>query len=259
MGLFDKFKNKKKDLPLIARVNLVELKKLREEEFEKSLDTREVSLLASADFTIKFPKIRLFYVEMEKFYAQDNTTKIGTTLDISKTLLLPNNMTMEEACKVVSYISEKVERENMLEPACFKSVSLTAKELEKFGFDVMESHKGAGHYHYVSENMLFQKIRFSNSKEGVTDLFTVGGQFKTFKKSDMHERYFEWFTSGVTTQEIIDIYRRIGYGYLLEDALKPNDAGMEIPEGWTAVKVGDDVSACCHTLGKIVIEDDKTK
>lgn len=29
----------------------------------------------------------------------------------------------------------------------------------------------------------------------------------------------------------------------------------QIPEGWTAVKVGDNVSALCHTCGKIVIED----
>ncbi|MBO5884183.1 MAG: hypothetical protein J6Q51_00125, partial [Clostridia bacterium] len=41
------------------------------------------------------------------------------------------------------------------------------------------------------------------------DLFTVGGDFKVFKRTELHDRYFDWFTENVTEQEIIDIYKKI--------------------------------------------------
>lgn len=256
MGLF---KKKKEDLPFIARVNLAELKKQREEEFEKSLETREVSLLAAADYTVRLPKIRLMYVSMEKFLSHDNTTKVGTTIDTSKVLFLPRCMTIEDACKVVSYISEKVEKECNLEPASPKSVAITTRLLEKIGFNSSDRYE-SGHFHTVSENKPLRKIYLSNDINGVTDLFTVGGNLKLFNKSDMNERYFEWFTAGVTKEEVTEIYKRFGGEFWLEEVIDKNTNDLiSISEGWSIVKVGDDVSACCHTRGKIVIEDNKTK
>lgn len=226
MKLFDYFENKKqKDLPLIARKNLAELQKQREEEMKN----KEISILAAADYTKKLPTIRLYYVAFETFtrYGSDDAIKIGKTYSISHPYRLPNEMTIEDACKVVSYLSDKVEKENELEPACRQSVSMVSEMLGKYGFDKVES-KNQGNYHSVGNYIPFVKIRvddFPECKqiEGVTDLFTVGGDFKLFKKSNLHSNYFDWYTEGVTEQEINDIYKKIRKEHLLPDTIKQND------------------------------------
>jgi len=112
MGIIEYFKNKKteKNLPLIARVNLAELQKQREE----SLQDREVSILAAADYTKRIPTLRLYYVALEKFtrYGTDEI-KLGQTYGVSSPFRLPHNMSMEDACKVVSYLSDKVEKKTI--------------------------------------------------------------------------------------------------------------------------------------------------
>ena len=88
MGIFDYLKGKKKEkLPLIARVNLSELQKQREENMELG----DISILAKADYTKRIPTIRLYYVALEKFsrYGSDEI-KIGQTYDISSPFRLPN-------------------------------------------------------------------------------------------------------------------------------------------------------------------------
>jgi len=224
MGIIEYFKNKKKEkeLPLIARVNLAELQKQREE----ALQDREVSILAAADYTKRIPTLRLYYVALEKFTRYGTTeTKIGQTYGISSPFRLPHNMSIEDACKVVSYLSDKVEKENDLEPACEESVIMVSNILEKYGFSKVES-KEKGHYHAVSNYIPFHKIRANfpvcDKIEGVVDLFTVGGDFKVFKKTDLHNTYFDWYSKGVTQQEVADIYKSIGQEYLL-----PNNTNAE--------------------------------
>lgn len=210
MGILSFFKkNKKEDLPFIARVDLVELQKKR----EKEVEDREVSILASADFTKKLPKIRLYYVALSKFnrYAEGEI-KVGQTHGISSPFYLPRGMTIEDACKVVSYLSEKVEKEFNYEPASEDSVAMVSKKLRDFGFDKKEGCPH-GHFHAVGKYPLFSKIKSSfeacDEIESVVDLFSVGGDFKVFKKTELHDRYFDWFTPNVTEQEIIDIYKKI--------------------------------------------------
>ena len=217
MGIFDYLKGKKKEkLPLIARVDLSDLKKQREENMELS----DISILAKADYTKRIPTIRLYYVALEKFsrYGSDEI-KIGQTYGISSPFRLPNEMSIEDACRVVSYLSEKVESENNLEPASEKSVAMVSKLLTTYGFEKVES-KEKGYYHAVSDYKPFEKIRTNflpacEEIKGVVDLFTVGGDFKVFKKSDLYDRYFDWFTEGITKQEVEDIYKKIRKDYLL--------------------------------------------
>ena len=54
--------------------------------------------------------------------------------------------------------------------------------------------------------------------EGVADLFTVGADFDTFKRSSLYDRYFEWFTEGVATEEIEEIYKRINQEEIFKQA-----------------------------------------
>lgn len=217
MKFFEYFRNKKKEkqLPLIAKVNLTELQKQR----EKEMQDQEVPILSATDYTKRIPTLRLFYVALEKFtrYGTDEI-KVGQTYGVSCPFNLPHNMSMEDACKVVSYLSDKVEKEKDLEPACQKSVIMVSNILEKYGFSKVES-KEKGYYHAVSEYIPFHTTRANfpatEKIEGVVDLFTVGGDFKIFKKTDLYDRYFDWYSEGISQQEIADIYKSIGQEYLL--------------------------------------------
>lgn len=218
MKFFDYFKSKKKkDLPLIARVDLTELAKQREAEMQD----RDVSILASADYTKRIPTIRLMYVALSKYQAYGSDEyKVGQSYGISSPFRLPADMSMEDACKVVSYLSEKVERENPVEPASNNSVALTSHLLEKYGFSKVETNE-KGYHHAVSKYSTSGKIKLPfhacEEIEGVTDLMTVGGDFKLFKRTDLSNRYFDWFTEGVKYEEIEDIYKKINQNYILED------------------------------------------
>jgi len=202
MGIFKKYRNKKaelkkmEELPLIARVNLSE----RMAERDAEGYNREKSILAS----IKRNYIRLVYINMQKYNSRmDGQNKIGTTWATSGTFLLPVKMSIEEASKIVSYVSEKVEKEYNLEPASIKSVEKTAEELQKYGFKLDD--KEFCRFHQTEEEH-FGRIYTNLPKETYyVDLFTVGGDFKLFKRTKEYDRYFEWFTEGVTKEEVEDI------------------------------------------------------
>ena len=42
------------------------------------------------------------------------------------------------------------------------------------------------------------------------DLYSVGGDFDQFKKSNLYSKYFEWFSDNVSIEEVQEIYNRIG-------------------------------------------------
>ena len=169
-----------------------------------------------------YTNIRLYYVALERFTRYGSSEiKLGETYGISSPFRLPHGMSYKDACKVVSYLSEKVEKENNLEPASESSVAMVSKILPSYGFERIEGME-KGHYHAVSDYKPFYKIKadyFPACKkiDGVVDLFTVGGHFKVFKKTDLNDRYFDWFTEGVTKQEIENIYKTIGQDCLLSN------------------------------------------
>lgn len=218
MGIKDYIEKKRKEkLPLIARVDLAELQKQR----EKEAQDRDVSILAAADYTRRIPTIRLYYIALEKFakYGTDQMM-VGQTYGVSSPFRLPNGMTFEDAFKVVSYLSDKVETENNLEPACERSVIMVSQLLDKYGFSKVEGEE-KGHFHAISPYVPFSKISTAflagERIDGVVDLFTVGGNFKIFKKTDMHKRYFDWYSKGVTAEQVQDIYKDIRKEFLLPD------------------------------------------
>lgn len=194
---------------------------------ETGLDKSQISIERESVYNIKTPAIRLYYVAFEKFtrYGTDEI-KIGQTYGASSPFRLPHNMSMENACKVVSYLSDKVEKENHLEPACEQSVIMVSNILEEYGFSKVEGEE-KGHYHIVSEYIPFHTIRASfpatEEIKGVVDLFSVGGDFKIFKKTDLYDRYFEWYTEGITEKEVVDIYKSIGQEYCLSNNTNSED------------------------------------
>ena len=155
--------------------------------------------------------IRLIYVYFEKFTRYGTTQKmLGKTYGVSSPFTLPKGMEIEDACKVVSFLSEKVENENNIEPASENSVAKVSQILTDYGFVKNEGYYH-GHAHEVEEPSVYliSTRNFANPINGVVDLFTVGGDFELFRKSDLNDRYFNWFTEGVTKQEIEEIFKKV--------------------------------------------------
>lgn len=256
-NLFAHIKRKKqmKNLPFIARVDLSKLQKEREEKAED----REISILASADFTKRLPKIRLYYISIESFKnaAYDNNS-LSKTYCISSPFYLPTGMTIEDACKVVSYLSKKVEREHNLEPASIPSVSAVSRQLGKYGFEKRENHEH-GYHHTLTEDTYMARKKCMlpgyETIEGVTDLYTVGGDFKLFKKSDLYDNYFDWFTEGVSEEEVTEIYKKIGKDYILEDVKESSEKRIMSELNF----IDGSKIVTCEFLdkGKIIIDEDE--
>ena len=197
-------KKKKKDIPYIARVNIAEEMKKRMENMELG----DKSILARADYSLRYPRIRLMYVRFEKFLGHTDSMKLATTLGVSSPFMIPKGMGIENACKIVSYLSEKLEKEYNVEPASEDSVALVSRELANYGFEKLECDYTPGHYHSISQYHLLSKIEteFDEGLKATTDLITYDGNKRLFKKSVLGSKYFNWFTENVTKEDVIDIY-----------------------------------------------------
>lgn len=154
--------------------------------------------------------IRLVYVEISPYKdVYNNRLMCGALYISSSGFKLPKNMTMEQACKVVSYLSEKVEKENNLEPASKESVGMVSHILQDYGFE--KNVQIAHHYTHCTGNKNFIKNPQLEQPavDGVVDLFTYGGSPSCFKRSDLYPRYFEWFTPNVNKKEVDNIYKSL--------------------------------------------------
>ena len=154
-------------------------------------------------------KIRLVYVGYEKFNAYDGFAKLGETGCYSFPFYLPTGINLEDSCKIISYLSEKVEKELNLEPASQKSVMAVSGILEDYGFEKIDHYK-PNRYHSTSFYTPTMSINSTGYKHipGIVDLITYGGQEKHFEKSTHGENYFDWFTENVSKNEIFDIYEK---------------------------------------------------
>ena len=206
--IIEYFKNKKreKNLPLIARVDLAKLQKERLEKAELG----EVSILAKADYTKRIPTIRLCYVAFEKFkrYGRDDI-KVGKTYGYSNPYRLPLHMSLEDGIKVISYLTEKVEKEKGLSTNSEKCVAEVSKLLSDYGFRKVEGYE-SGHFHQVADyERVLSTLPVCKKIDGVVDLFTVGGEKSLFMWSELGKRYFKWNKKGIKREQVKDIYDNI--------------------------------------------------
>ena len=178
--------------------------------FRKKSKKEERIVLADKPEFLECDTIRLVYVGLADYINRyTDERKIGETWGVTCPFKIPKGMTIENACKVISYLSEKVEREYGIEPASEKSVCSVNKILKDFGFKKLVEYNH-GHFHAVS-NYHYGTIDddFCKQIDGVVDLFTFSGE-KLFKRSVMYDRYFNWFTEGVTKEEVDEIYKNLG-------------------------------------------------
>lgn len=178
--------------------------------------------------------IRLSFASLEPFrsYATGEL-KIGQTYYFSTPFRLPKFMSIADACKVVSYLSDRVEVENDLVPVSKESVLMVSDILEDYGFSKIEG-KDKISVHMVSDIGSSKKIEatypFCGEIKGVADLFTVGGNFEVFKKSDLYDRYFNWYSAGVTEEEVLDIYKKVERVKEIVDNFQKNFQSMSYEE-----------------------------
>lgn len=211
MGFLDIFKRKKKSELVIA-----EQVEMEEYKFSNGLSEEVVC----DENNLKEPMIRLFYIALEKFKRYgSNDRLIGETYTVSSVFKLPKGMSYDSAYKVISYLSEKVEKEKNIEPASEESVAVVSNLLSAYGFEKIEGCK-KGHFHavakYAPQCKITASIEACKKLDGVVDLFTVGGHFNIFQNSEFYCRYFDWFSEGVKKQEVEDIYKKIAQMDILE-------------------------------------------
>jgi len=104
---------------------------------------------------------------------------------------LPDGMTREEAFKVLSYLTDFIEKRDDIYEASWKSVGTLngVLDIERFGF---------------------KRLEFTPTDDEIIDLFTIDGRIKRFKNSKYYEKYFNWYTKGITLKEVEEIYQKCG-------------------------------------------------
>ena len=176
MSLKDKLSKFKKDLLTSIQFN-------RDYEFEATLE----------DHSIGNQNIyRLYYVDFHRIgesWRYPDPYNIGVVNWPCKPFMLPNGMTREDGFKVLSYLTDFIEKRKEIEPCSLKSVRTLdgVLDLERFGFTRIN-------------------IQLPAESEDVINLFTVSGRLLLFKKSKLYPKYFEWYTEGVTLEEVKNIY-----------------------------------------------------
>ncbi len=120
-----------------------------------------------------------------------------------KPFRLPEGMKREDAFKVLSYLTDFIESNLDVGEATFKSVKALdeALDIERFGFRRVDT---------VKNRVL------------PISLYTVSGRLDAFKRSKYYNTYFEWYTEGVTRDEVVSIYDNLGLPFY--DLVIKNDS-----------------------------------
>lgn len=122
---------------------------------------------------------------------------------------LPAKMSREDAFKVLSYLTDKIEKKSDAEEASYESVQLLdmAISIKRFGFEKVD-------------------IKLDANDDRVIDLFTISGRVEKFKSSFYYSKYFEWYTENISLREVKQIYEK--YGMEFEDLIVKESVCMKI-------------------------------
>lgn len=135
---------------------------------------------------------RLYYVNYHRINEYEGCDKnnIGMIDYPLRPFKLPEGMSREDGFKVISYLTDNVERKSGATPFTLNSVRIVDKvlDLERFGFRRVEE----------------------DNEDNILNLFTVTGRLLLFQKSKLYPKYFEWYTEGVSKKEVERIYANLG-------------------------------------------------
>lgn len=133
---------------------------------------------------------RLYYIDYHRIGEYDGRTdnNIGMINWPCKPFMLPKGMTREEGFKVLSYLTDFIEKREDTKPCSLKSVRTldSILDLERLGFTRVKE----------------------DDENKILNLFTVSGRLLLFKKSNLYPKYFEWYTKNITLEEVTNIYAK---------------------------------------------------
>lgn len=102
--------------------------------------------------------------------------------------MLPEGMTREEGFKVLSYLTDFIEKRKDVEIGSLRSTRILDQVLDL-------------------ERLGFKKVK-ENDENKILNLFTVDGRVLLFKMSKLYRKYFEWYTENITLEEVQEIYAK---------------------------------------------------
>ena len=159
---------------------------------------------------------RLYFINYHRIgehYGMPTPNNIGIINWPFNPFMLPDGMEREDAFKVLSYLTDFIEKRDEIEPGSLKSVNTldSVLNLERFGFKRVEE----------------------TDEDKILNLFTIDGRALLFKRSELYKKYFEWYIENVTKEEVEEIYSKIGMEFKdivwldkennKEKVLKPNN------------------------------------
>lgn len=165
---------------------------LKEKFDELKIKLSDSCLSNSRDFEFNNDKemYRLYFVYC---YTIGNgySNNVGITEWPFMPFKLPSKMTMEEAFKILSYLTDFIEKNLKLEANSYESVKKLDDilNLERLGFTKLN-------------------IKIGRNSDNVINLFNISGRRIIFKKSRRYQKYFKWYTEGITFNEVRDIYSK---------------------------------------------------
>ncbi|MBQ8299016.1 MAG: hypothetical protein IJX99_03985 [Clostridia bacterium] len=135
---------------------------------------------------------RLHYVHYHRIQEYDGCTdnNVGVINWWCRPFKMPAGMTRDEGFKVLSYLTDFIEKRPDIDPCSWKSVRTldSVLNLERFDFTRVDE----------------------KDENKILDLFSVGGRILLFKKSEHYPRYFEWYVQNVSFDEVHSIYESCG-------------------------------------------------
>lgn len=135
---------------------------------------------------------RLRYVE---YYELGEMYKAKGRIDCCfDQFLLPKNMTLEEAFKVLSFLKDYLEENANLEPNSYYLVTLLNDSLNL-------------------ERLGFQKLPTNSYCDSPIDLFIILGR-NNLLFTKYYSKYFKWYIPNISEPEIAFIYDRIGLKFI---------------------------------------------
>ena len=135
---------------------------------------------------------RLYYVNYHRIgeYAGRRDDNIGVLAWNSKPFMFPINMSYEDGFKVLSYLTDYIEKREDIKPFSLGSVMTldNVLNLDRLGFRRVEEE----------------------NEDNILNLFTVSGRLLLFKNCNLYSKYFEWYSENVTYEEVVDIFSKCG-------------------------------------------------
>lgn len=167
-------------------------------ELKKMLSSKEVPVPRALEFDATLEDhfvgnqdiYRLYFVNYhrigESYGRQDNN--VGMINWPCNPFMFPEGMSREEGFKVLSYLTDFIEKREDIEPCSLKSVRTLdgVLDLERFGFKRVKE----------------------DDENKILNLFTVSGRLLLFKRSKLYSKYFEWYVENVTLEEVTNIYAK---------------------------------------------------